>query len=358
MQHSRHDLTRSMLAVLFIGGLIAASFWVMRPFLPAIIWAVTLVIATWPLMLRVQHYAGNRRGVAVFVMTVGLLLVLIVPLWLAISTIVINLDEIADLMRTILSLRVPPPPDWVAELPLVGARATEAWGQFTSAGVRDLAPKLMPYAGSLTQWFVSAAGSLGAIFVHFLLTVAIAAVMYAGGERAAAAVIRFGRRLGDERGEMAVRLAGQAIRGVALGVVVTAIAQSVLGGIGLAIVGMPFAPVLTALMFMLCLCQVGPAPVLIPAIVWMYYSGDTLWATVLVGFTIVVVLMDNFLRPMLIRKGADLPLLLILAGVIGGLIAFGLLGIFVGPVVLATGYTLLNAWMAESEEAEPPATAL
>ena len=357
MLQSRHDLTRSMLAVLFIGGLIAAIFWVMRPFLPAIIWAVTLVIATWPLMLRVQHYAGNRRGVAVFVMTVGLLLVLIVPLWLAISTIFVNLDQIADLMRTILSLRVPPPPDWLAQVPLVGARATEAWGEFTSAGVRDLAPKLMPYAGSLTQWFVSAAGSLGTIFVHFLLTVAIAAVMYARGERAAAAVIRFGRRLGGERGEMAVRLAGQAIRGVALGVVVTAIAQSVLGGIGLAIVGMPFAAVLTALMFMLCLCQVGPAPVLIPAIVWMYYAGDTLWATVLLGFTIVVVSMDNFLRPMLIRKGADLPLLLILAGVIGGLIAFGLLGIFVGPVVLATGYTLLNAWMGESDEAEPAATA-
>lgn len=358
MLHSRHDLTRSVLAVLFIGGLIAASFWVMEPFLPAIIWAVTLVIATWPLMLRVQHYAGNRRSVAVFVMTVGLLLVLIVPLWLAISTIIINLDQIADLIRTILSLRVPPPPGWVTEVPLVGTPVAEAWGQFTSAGVQDLAPKLVPYAGSLTHWFVSAAGGLGAIFVHFLLTIAIAAVMYAGGERAAASAIRFGRRLGDERGEMAVRLAGQAIRSVALGVVVTAIFQSVLGGIGLAVVGMPFASVLTALMFMLCLCQVGPGPVLVPAIVWMYYSGDTLWATVLVGFTIVAMSMDNFLRPVLIRKGAHLPLFLILAGVIGGLIAFGLLGIFVGPTVLATGYTLLNAWMAESDEAEPPATAL
>jgi predicted PurR-regulated permease PerM len=358
MLHSRHDLTRSVLAVLFIGGLIAASFWVMEPFLPAIIWAVTLVIATWPLMLRVQHYAGNRRSVAVFVMTVGLLLVLIVPLWLAISTIIINLDQIADMIRTILSLRVPPPPGWVTEVPLVGTPVAEAWGQFTSAGVQDLAPKLVPYAGSLTHWFVSAAGGLGAIFVHFLLTIAIAAVLYAGGERAAASAIRFGRRLGDERGEMAVRLAGQAIRSVALGVVVTAIFQSVLGGIGLAVVGMPFASVLTALMFMLCLCQVGPGPVLVPAIVWMYYSGDTLWATVLVGFTIVAMSMDNFLRPVLIRKGAHLPLFLILAGVIGGLIAFGLLGIFVGPTVLATGYTLLNAWMAESDEAEPPATAL
>lgn len=153
-------------------------------------------------------------------------------------------------------------------------------------------------------------------------------------------------------------LAGQAIRGVALGVVVTAVAQSVLGGIGLAVVGLPFAPVLTALMFMLCLAQVGPALVMVPAVVWMYSSRDAVWATVLLVFTIVAMTMDNFLRPILIRKGADLPLLLILAGVIGGLLAMGLLGIFLGPTVLAVAYTLLNAWMVESDKPSPSNAAL
>ncbi len=358
MSQPHQDLTRSTLAVLFIGGLIGSTFWVVQPFLPAIIWAVTLVIATWPLMRRVPRRTGNRRWVAVLVMTLGLLLLLIVPLWLAISTIVANVDEIADLVRTVLSLRVPPPPHWLAEVPLVGARAAAAWGELTASGVQDLVPALKPYAGMVTQWFISAMGSLGGIFLHFLLTVAISAVLYARGEQAAASAVRFGRRLGGERGEMAVRLAGQAIRGVALGVVVTAMAQSVLGGIGLAIVGVPFAAVLTALMFMLCLAQVGPAPVLFPAVAWMYYSGDTLWATVLLAFSVVDVTMDNFVRPMLIRKGADLPLLLILAGVIGGLIAFGLLGIFVGPTVLAIAYTLLNTWMADTGEADPPAPAV
>jgi predicted PurR-regulated permease PerM len=349
MSSRQGDLTGTTLAVLFIGGLIVASFWIMRPFLPAIIWAITLVIATWPLMLRVQHYAGNRRGIAVLVMTVVLLLLLVVPFWLAISTIIANLDEIADMTRTILSLRVPEPPDWLAALPLVGDRATQAWQHFTASGVMEFAPRLKPYAGDLTRWFASAVGGLGSILVEFILTVAISAGMYAGGERAGASAIRFGRRLGGDRGEMAVRLAGQAIRGVALGVVVTALAQSVLGGIGLAVAGMPFAPVLTALMFMLCLAQLGPAPVLIPAVIWMYYSGDTLWATVLLAFTLVAMTMDNFLRPLLIRKGADLPLPLILAGVIGGMIAIGLLGIFLGPTVLAIAYTLLNAWMAEPD---------
>jgi predicted PurR-regulated permease PerM len=349
MARERQDLTRITLAVLFTGSLLVVSFLVIRPFLPAIVWATTLVIATWPLMLWVQRHAGNRRGLAALIMTLALLLVLIVPFWLAVSTIVTNIDEIGELIRTILSLRVPAPPSRLADVPLVGARLTETWGNLTSVRVQELASRLTPYAGALTQWFASAAGSLGAMFLHFLLTTAIAAIMYMGGERAAATAVLFGRRLGGDRGEMAVRLAGQAIRSVALGVVVTALAQTVLGGIGLLIVGMPFAPLLTAMIFILCLIQLGPSLVMLPAVVWMYYSGDVLWATVLLIFAIVAATMDQFIRPVLIRKGADLPILLILAGVIGGLIAFGILGIFIGPTVLAVAYTLLNAWLADSD---------
>jgi len=310
------------------------------------------VIATWPLMLRVQRLSGGRRGVAVLVMTLVLLLTLIAPFWLAVSTIIANVDEIADLVRTVLSLRVPPPPEWVVTLPMVGGAIGRAWTPLTAAGVQDLAPKLTPYAGALTQWFAVAAGGLGALLVQFVLTVAVAAILYARGEAAASLMCRFGHRLGGERGEMAVRLAGQAIRGVALGVVATALAQSILGGIGLAVVGVPFATVLTAVMFVLCLAQIGPGLVLIPAVIWMYYIGDTLWATVLLAFTGVAVTMDNFIRPLLIRRGADLPLLLILAGVIGGLLAFGVLGIFLGPTILAVTYTLFLAWLDEAPRKE------
>ena len=188
------------------------------------------------------------------------------------------------------------------------------------------------------------------MFLQFLLTTGIAAVMYANGERAADAVLLFGRRLAGERGETLIRLAGQAIRSVAMGVVVTALAQSAIGGIGLAIAGVPFVAPLTALMFLLCLIQLGPALVMLPSVVWMYYSGQTVLATILLVFSLVAMTIDQFIRPILIRRGASLPLLLILGGVIGGLIAFGILGIFIGPVVLAVAYTLLNAWMDEARE--------
>ena len=156
MPSLHQDLTRTTLAVLFITGLIAATLWVLLPFLPAIVWAITLVVSTWPLMLRVQHYAGNRRGLAVLVMTVALLLIVIVPLWLAIATVVANVDEIAELSRAALSLRMPPPPEWLAGLPLVGRSAAQAWRQLAAADVSDLAPRLAPYAGYMTRWLAGA----------------------------------------------------------------------------------------------------------------------------------------------------------------------------------------------------------
>src|SRR5262245_26928416 len=137
-----NDLGRTTFTVLFITGLMLATFWVMKPFLPAMLWATTLVLATWPLMLWVERHAGNRRWLAVLIMTLSLLLLLLVPLWLAISTVVTNIDAIADLARKILSMRVPPPPDWLASIPLLGATVARAWGRLTSAGVEEFLPKL------------------------------------------------------------------------------------------------------------------------------------------------------------------------------------------------------------------------
>ena len=351
MAERQHDLTRTAFAVLFIAILIGFSFWILRPFLGAIVWATMIVVATWPLMIAAQARLWGKRALAVTVMTLALLLVLVVPLSLAIGTIVSNADTIAGWAKSLATFKVPLPPEWLGKLPVVGGKAVLAWEQVAAAGIEELVAKAAPYAGSATRWFVAEVGSFGMVFVQFLLTIVIAAIMYVNGERAAGGVRRFGRRLAGPRGEDSIRLAGQAIRGVALGVVVTALAQSVAGGIGLAVAGVPFAAILTAVMFMLAIAQLGPVLVLAPAVIWVYWSGNTGWGTFLLIWTVAVGTMDNFLRPILIKKGADLPLLLIFAGVIGGLMAFGLIGIFVGPVVLAVGYTLLEAWVGEEQGA-------
>jgi predicted PurR-regulated permease PerM len=190
-------------------------------------------------------------------------------------------------------------------------------------------------------------GHVGFLAVQFLITVVLAALMFARGEKAAASVQRFGQRLAGARGEGAVLLAGSAIRAVALGVGITAVVQCLLGGIGLWIAGVPFAGLLTAVMFLFCIAQLGPTVVLAPATVWAFWKVGAGWGSFLLVWTLFAGTIDNFIRPVLIRRGADLPLLLIFAGVIGGLLAYGLIGLFVGPVILAVSYRLLEGWMYE-----------
>lgn len=342
------DLTRLILAVLFLGGLIGVSLWIVLPFLPSIIWATTLVIATWPILLLLEQHLGGRRWLAVTAMTLALLVLLVAPLWIAVDIVVKNAGRIAAWGEYALTMEFPPPPAWLTGLPLIGDTAAEAWEHIGQAGWQEAIQRAKPYAGQATQWFLGAAGSFGMMLVQLVLTIVLAVLLYARGEDAADLFLRFGQRLAGERGRESAVLAAQAIRGVALGVVVTALAQALVGGIGLKVVGVPFAGVLCALMFLLCIAQLGPGLVLVPAVVWMYVSSSATLATILLVFTVVALTLDNFLRPILIRMGADLPLLLILAGVIGGLIAFGLIGIFLGPTILAVGYTLLRHWIAEA----------
>jgi predicted PurR-regulated permease PerM len=346
----RRDLARTVLAVLTIFALMAASFWILRPFLAAIIWSSMIVVSTWPIMLALQRRLWGKRMLAVTVMTLALLLIFVAPFSAAIGTLVVNADEIAGWIRGLADVKLPPPPAFIEAIPVVGEKAAALWREYAVEGFAKLTQALQPYAGLITRWFVAEVGSFGLVSAQFLLTVVICAILYTTGEEAAQWVRRFGRRLAGERGDNVVRLAGQAIRGVALGVVVTALVQSLLGGIGLAVAGVPFATVLTAVMFMLALAQIGAVPVLLCGLAWLWWKDATGWFVALLVWTVIVGSMDNVLRPILIKKGADLPLLLIFAGVIGGLFAFGLLGLFVGPVILAVAYTLLDAWVAEAAE--------
>ncbi len=349
MNDASRDLAHVMLQVLFLGALIAGSFWILRPFLLASLWAATIVVATWPVMLYVQRRLGQRRGPAVAVMTLALLMVLLAPLAVAIIAIAQNADRFIGWARSLPMISIPPPPDWIGRVPMVGSKLLTQWEQVSAVGPEGVSAYLAPYAKVLVGWFVAQVGGVGILSVQFLLTVIIAATMYSGGEMIAAGTRRFARRLGGPQGEGVVDLSVQAIRAVALGVVVTALIQSVLAGIGLAITGVPFATILTGVMLLLAVAQIGVGPVLIPAVAWLYWKGESGWGTVLLVWSVFTLTFDNFLRPVLIRKSADLPLLLIFPGVIGGLIGFGILGLFIGPVILAVAYTLLKAWLEESK---------
>jgi predicted PurR-regulated permease PerM len=357
MDDRRYDLPQIVFGTLIICGLLAAALWVVAPFAAAIIWATTIVVATWPVLLKLQAWFGGRRGPATAVLTVALLLLVVVPFLAGLGSLLSHREAIAAKIDGLKTAEIPPPPSWVAKIPLVGAHASAAWQDLAGGAMKDFAASLAPYARQALNWLVATAGSLGALFVQLLMTVIVAAVLYNLGDAAADRLRRFGRRLAGDRGDAVVVLAGQAIRGVALGVVVTAVGQTTLAGVGLAIAGVPFAGVLTVLALVLCIAQVGPILVLLPAIVWLYMSGQAAWGTFLLVWSLPVVTLDNVVRPILIKKGADLPLLLIFTGVLGGLVSFGLIGLFVGPVVLAVGHTLLEAWIDGGDDRKESAEA-
>jgi predicted PurR-regulated permease PerM len=340
------DLTRTTLAVLFICVLIAACFWVVRPFLSSMLWATMIVIATWPFFLKLQLKLRGKRWLAVLVTTVLMLLVLIVPICFAVMTILDQSDEIIGWFKSLASVKIPPPPDWIAKIPLIGTSTAQRWQEMAAVRPEELSKMLSPYVSKLVTWFVGQAGNLTTLVLQCLLSIAIAAVLYANGETAASGVRKFARRLATQAGDEVAVLSAKAIRAVALGIVVTALVQSSLAGLGLFVAGVPGAALLTAVALMLCIAQIGPVLVMIPAAIWLFYNDHNLAGSLFSIWAIFVCGLDNFLRPVMIRKGADLPMLLIITGVIGGLIGFGIIGLFIGPVILAVTYTLLDTWVS------------
>jgi predicted PurR-regulated permease PerM len=351
---AHRDIPRITLTVLGVGLLVAGSVWVLRPFLLSLVWAAIIVVSTWPFLLRLQSWFGGRRGPAVATMTAILLLLLFGPLYLAVEAILEQSDRIVALVDTLTTRKLPPPPSWLDPVPLIGHQAATRWAELASLEPQQLAERVMPYVHTAIGWFAEHAGSFGGTLLDFLITIVISAILFAKGEGAVEQLLRFFRRLSGDRGDVIVTLAGKSIRAVALGIVVTAFAQTALAGVGLVAVGVPFVTIVCAVAFILCIAQLGPLLAMLPWVIWLYTTGSPGRGTVLLVFMVLAQLIDQVLRPVLIRRSADLSLLLILPGVIGGLLWLGVIGLFVGPVILAVGSTLLDGWIAAGlDEATP-----
>jgi predicted PurR-regulated permease PerM len=353
MNEPPRDLTRITLAVLFTGVLILGAFLIVRPFLSSFVWAAMIVVATWPIMLSLQERFGGRRWLAVACMTAALVLLFVLPVLLAVSTVIEHGDAIVEWAKSLSKSKLPPVPDWIARLPLVGPRITTMWQEFGKGGGQGIVARIAPQLGDVFGWLVAQAGSLGMLLVQALLTLVISVILYLNGEKAVAGILAFARRLGGDRGDRALEVAGRAIRGVALGVVVTAVLQALMAGLGLVVADVPMSGLLTVVTFVLAVAQIGALPVLLPAVFWLWWQDDTAWAVALGVWSVIVLNIDNVVRPILIQRGAKLPLTLIFVGVIGGLIAFGIIGIFIGPVVLAVTYELLASWVRQDNQLFP-----
>jgi predicted PurR-regulated permease PerM len=346
-QQTPPDILRTTIMVVIIGVLLVASLWTMQAFIGPLVWATAIVVATWPLLLWVQRHVGGSRGWATTVMTLFMLLIFVVPFWAALGAMLDASVDGVEIIRSYLKNGLGPPPDWLNKVPFGGDRLNTQWQELSAGGPEQFAETIRPYVKSGAAWVLAVTGGFGGLLGHFLLTVIISGILYATGETAAGGVRAFASRLAGQRGDAAVILAGQSVQSVALGVVVTALVQTALVGISFWVAGIPHPGLLTAIVFVLCIAQLGPILVLIPAIIWMYSHASGMAATVFLIYSIPMVLLDNILRPILISRGVELPLILIIAGVIGGLIAFGVIGLFIGPVILAVTYSSLSVWVAD-----------
>nr|WP_313065197.1 AI-2E family transporter YdiK [Achromobacter animicus] len=346
------DIARVLLVIVMLLALMIGSLYVLRPFLPGLIWATTIVVATWPVLLSIQRHCGGRRWLATVAMLLILLFVIVLPLYQAISTLALHGGAIMAAVKSLPDYALLAPPAWIGSIPLAGPRIAQEWQTLSDAGAGGLLARIEPYLTTAAHWLLGHAAIVGVFVMHMLITVIIAGILYSKGDIAADFARRFANRLAGQRGVAAIRLAASAIRAVALGIVVTAVVQSALGGIGLWIAGVPAAGILTALMVMLCLAQLGPFLPMLGGVAWLFQNDMKLAAAVLLVWAIVVGTLDNLLRPLLIKRGVNLSMLLILSGVLGGMFAFGIVGLFIGPVILAVTSTLLKAWI---DEVPPPA---
>jgi len=347
------DLIGSALLLAAIAAMLLGTYLVLRPFLPALVWAAIIVVATWPLMLRMQRFFGGRRLLAVTSMSIGLLLVIVAPVSLLLGTLVTRIPDLRELATRISAGPWPGPPGWLTRLPY-GAQLTAQWQHAVTQSPADWAAFIRPYVGDTALWVSKHMGTLGELTLEFLLTIVLVVMFYAHGEGLAQLTRRLARRIGGPRAEESVLLAAQAVGAIAAGVILTALVESMLSGVGLAVVGAPAVGLLTSLMFMLCVMQIGPMPVLVPAVLWLWLGGHVGLGVALGIWAVTMSVGESLLRPWLIRRGARLSFILVMGGVIGGLLAFGVAGIFIGPILLAVVKRLLERWLAEPNKHPTP----
>jgi predicted PurR-regulated permease PerM len=349
------DLPRSVLEVLFILGLTVSCLWILRPFLTALVGATTIAISTWPMLTGLQRRLGGRRGLAIAVLMAVLAIAILAPLYFGAVATVQGAGALSAWVRDLPNQPIPALPDWLVGVPLLGPRLDKAWGDLAAGGGEALKARLSAHTGAILRWLMGRLGNLAGMAVEVLLTLGITGLLYARGERVAAVLLRFARRLAGEHGERAARLAALATRGVGLGVVLTPLIQAILAGIGVATAGVPRVGLLGLAVLLSCLAQAGPIPAMLIPVAWLYARGAVVPASGLLAWAIVVHISGPIVRPLLIKRGVDLPMVIIISGVIGGVMAFGAVGLFIGPVLLAVGTTLLQSWMDEGDEEAPEA---
>jgi len=342
---------RVIITVIVIGCLV-----VLRPFVSALAWAAILCFCSWPLYLRLGKLFRGRKEAAAGVMTALVALVMVVPFVIVGLSFADNIAHLLDRISAVRANGLPPAPEWVSQIPLFGDMIQNYWSGLAANTdtLMVLLKQLLVYSRA---WLLARGLNIAEGILQLSLSVMMAFFFYLNGERITERVREAGKRILGDYGQHMITVTGQTVKGVVYGILGTALAQGILAGIGFWIAGVPSAFLLGLLVFFLSMIPFGPPLVWIPVTIWVFLSGHMGWGIFMAlwGFLIISGV-DNIIRPYLISRGANLPFVLVLLGVLGGLLAFGFIGIFLGPTLLAIGYSLAREFLRNKPNGPPPAS--
>jgi len=323
-------------------------FTIVAPFISMVLWALIIAVALYPLHLALSAKIGNRAKLSATIFTLLGLTVIILPTVLLAESSVVGLQSLAASLESG-TLQIPPPDQSVASWPVIGPSVYETWSA-AAENLADTINKFEPQLKNTAQSLLSAAGSLAVGVLIFAFSIIIAGVFLVSADNGYRVARRIGQTLSEEHGKNMIDLSVATIRSVAKGVLGVAIIQALLSAIGLVAIGVPFAGIWAGMVLLLGIMQLPPLIVLAPVAVWVFSTADATPATIFAIYAFIVSISDSFLKPLFLGRGMDIPMLVILIGAIGGMLTSGIIGLFVGAIVLAVGYTLLVTWMANEEE--------
>jgi predicted PurR-regulated permease PerM len=322
---------------------IAWCFQIVRPFLTPLLWGMIIAVAVHPAYARLVAAVRGREGMAATLLTIAMLLLLVGPSVYLSGLLVENVEAVAGNLRQG-KLVVPPPPPSVQTWPLIGEPLANLWMEASEnlgAALEQLAPQLKVVGG----WLLATAAGVGLAILQFVAAVIIAGVLLARSATGHRLAHDLARRLAGESGSHFVDLAEATVRSVARGIIGVALIQSLLAAVGLILAGVPAAGLWALLCLILAVVQIGVGPIMIPAVIYIFSVGDTLTIVLFTAWSAFVTVIDNILRPLLLGRGVDVPMAVIFVGTIGGMLLSGIIGLFIGAVILALGYKLFLAWL-------------
>jgi predicted PurR-regulated permease PerM len=350
----RAFLNRTVEATVRIGLiaiLVLYCFQIVRPFLIPVVWGVIIAVAVHPNYLWLQRVVDERRTLAAVLFVILALLLLVVPTFLLSDTLVTGVTGLARSLSEG-ALTIPMPPESVAGWPLIGEPLDKFW-RLASVNLAGALSEIGPQLKVLGTWLLSAAAGAGLGILQFVLAIIIAGVILHHGESGKRVSYAIARRLAEEHGAGFIDLARATIRSVSRGILGVALLQSIMAGLGFLFAGVPAAGLWAFLCLLLSVIQIGILPVIIPVIIYVFATCDTTTAVIFLVWGLMVGALDNVLKPMLLGRGVNVPMAVIFVGAIGGFLASGIIGLFIGAVILVLGYELLLDWLDLDTGAAP-----